>query len=79
LRDRIVLEGFRKREVPVAVVTAGGYALDTKDTAEIHYNTARECLRALGQLRQPAQPPAASNAATATAEKAPDDTQPPSS
>lgn len=78
LRDRIVLEGFRKRGVPVAVVTAGGYALDTKDTAEVHYNTARECLRVLGQLRQPTQPPAASTEASATAEKAPDDTQTPS-
>lgn len=51
LRDRIVIEGCHRRGVPVAVVTAGGYALDTKDTAEIHYNTARECLRCLGQLR----------------------------
>lgn len=52
LRDRIVIEGCRRRSIPVAVVTAGGYALDTKDTAEVHYNTARECLRALGQLKQ---------------------------
>jgi acetoin utilization deacetylase AcuC-like enzyme len=57
LRDRIVLEGCHKRGIPVAPVTAGGYALDPKDTAEIHYNTARECLRALGQLRKP-EPPA---------------------
>lgn len=51
LRDRIVLEGCHRRGIPVAVVTAGGYALDTKDTAEIHYNTARECLRAVGELK----------------------------
>ena len=53
LRDRIVIEGCHKRGVPVAPVTAGGYALDPRDTAEIHYNTARECLRVLGQLRIP--------------------------
>ncbi len=59
LRDRLVIEPCRKRGISVAVVTAGGYALDTADTAEIHYNTARECLRALGQLRTtaPLQPP----------------------
>ena len=58
-RDRIVIEGCYKREVPVVVVTAGGYALDVKDTAEIHTNTARECLRVLGQLKpveKPAEP-----------------------
>lgn len=57
LRDRIVIEGCHKRGVPVAPVTAGGYALDPKDTVEIHYATARECLRALGQLQKP-EPPA---------------------
>jgi hypothetical protein len=38
-------------------VTAGGYALDPKDTADIHFNTARECLRVLGQLKPPPAPP----------------------
>ena len=61
LRDRIVIECCHKRGVPVAPVTAGGYALDPRDTAEIHYNTARECLRVLGQLRTP-EPAAASGA-----------------
>ncbi|MBM3323538.1 histone deacetylase [candidate division WOR-3 bacterium] len=51
MRDRQVIEGCFRREIPVVVVTAGGYALDTKDTGEIHYNTARECLRVLGQLK----------------------------
>ncbi len=51
LRDRLVVEGCFRRGIPLAVVTAGGYALDTKDTGEIHYNTARECLRVLGQLK----------------------------
>ncbi|MEO0070166.1 MAG: histone deacetylase [candidate division WOR-3 bacterium] len=50
LRDQIVLENCHKRSVPVAVVLAGGYALDTNDAIEIHVNTARECLRVLGQL-----------------------------
>ncbi len=51
MRDRLVIEGCHRRGIPLAVVTAGGYALDTKDTGEIHYNTARECLRVLGQLK----------------------------
>ena len=55
-RDRLVIEACYKRGIPVAPVTAGGYALDPKDTADIHTNTARECLRALGQLRPPVQP-----------------------
>lgn len=50
LRDRIVLENCRNAGIPVAVVLAGGYALDTKDTVEIHINTAKECLRVLDQL-----------------------------
>ena len=55
-RDRIVIEGCYKRGIPVVPVMAGGYALDPKDTAEIHTNTARECLRALGQLKLPEKP-----------------------
>ncbi len=56
-RDRIVIDGCYKRGIPVAPVTAGGYALDPKDTAEIHTNTARECLRSLGQLKPTPKPP----------------------
>jgi acetoin utilization deacetylase AcuC-like enzyme len=55
-RDRIVIEGCYKRGIPVVPVTAGGYALDPKDTAEIHTNTARECLRVLGQLKPTVKP-----------------------
>jgi acetoin utilization deacetylase AcuC-like enzyme len=58
VRDRIVIENCHKRGIPVAPVTAGGYALDPKDTAEVHYNTARECLRVLGQLKKPEPAPA---------------------
>ncbi len=50
LRDRIVIENCYKAKIPVLPVLAGGYALKTQDTAEIHTNTARECLRMLGQL-----------------------------
>ena len=57
-RDRIVIEGCHKRGIPVVPVAAGGYALDPKDTAEIHTNTARECLRVLGQLKPPPEKPA---------------------
>jgi acetoin utilization deacetylase AcuC-like enzyme len=56
LRDRIVIEGCHKRGIPVLPVMAGGYALDTRDTVDIHVNTARECLRVLGQL-PPARSP----------------------
>jgi acetoin utilization deacetylase AcuC-like enzyme len=52
-RDRIIIEGCYKRGIPMVSVTAGGYALDASDTAEIHTNTARECLRVLGQLKPP--------------------------
>jgi len=55
-RDRIVIDGCYKRGIPVAPVTAGGYALEARDTAEIHTNTSRECLRSLGQLKPPAPP-----------------------
>lgn len=55
LRDRMVIEGCRKRDIPVVPVLAGGYALDTKDTVDIHVQTARECLRVLGQLPKPAE------------------------
>jgi len=54
LRDRIVIEGCYRRQIPVASVLAGGYALDTTDTVDIHVNTARECLRVLGELPAPA-------------------------
>ncbi|HTW90543.1 MAG TPA: histone deacetylase [bacterium] len=56
-RDRIVIDGCYKRGIPVVPVTAGGYAHDPTDTAEIHTNTARECLRVLGQLKPAVKPP----------------------
>ncbi len=39
-RDRLVIGTARAKEVPVAVVLAGGYAHNTDDTVSIHANTA---------------------------------------
>jgi acetoin utilization deacetylase AcuC-like enzyme len=38
-RDRRVLEGCRKRGLPVAVVMGGGYAFPIHDTVDIHFST----------------------------------------
>jgi len=57
MRDRVVIEGCHRRGIPVVPVLAGGYALNTADTVDIHTNTARECLRVLGQLPAPAAEP----------------------
>jgi acetoin utilization deacetylase AcuC-like enzyme len=46
-RDRLVFETALAQSVPVAVVLAGGYALDTEDTVTIHCNTARAAREAL--------------------------------
>jgi len=43
-RDRTVLEACRARGVPIAVVLAGGYAMDTRDTVAIHAATMEETL-----------------------------------
>lgn len=43
-RDRLVLGACRRRGAAVAVVPAGGYALDTNDTVEIHCTTVREAI-----------------------------------
>jgi acetoin utilization deacetylase AcuC-like enzyme len=40
-RDKMVIAGAFKRNIPVAVVLGGGYAEDLNDTIEIHCNTAR--------------------------------------
>jgi acetoin utilization deacetylase AcuC-like enzyme len=48
-RDRVVLEGCRKRGIPVAVTMAGGYAQEVEDTVDIHLRTikrASDVLRA---------------------------------
>lgn len=38
-RDKIVIEEARKLHLPVAVLFAGGYAIDVSDTVSIHLNT----------------------------------------
>lgn len=40
-RDAAVFDAARRAGVPVAVTLAGGYALDPRDTVEIHCTTAR--------------------------------------
>ena len=42
-RDTIVIQCVRGKDVPVAVVLAGGYAANTMDTVEIHVNTCLVC------------------------------------
>lgn len=41
-RDRTVFQACRAEDVPVAVTLAGGYAVNTDDTVEIHCGTVRE-------------------------------------
>jgi len=45
-RDRLVLDVLGTAGVPVATMTAGGYAVDSRDTVEIHANTVREAGKA---------------------------------
>ncbi|NTV81911.1 MAG: histone deacetylase [Candidatus Aminicenantes bacterium] len=40
-RDKLVIESARRLGIAVAVVMAGGYALEIKDTVDIHLNTVR--------------------------------------
>lgn len=47
IRDRMVLRGCRDADIPVAVVLAGGYAIDPDDTVEIHCGTVREAREVL--------------------------------
>jgi acetoin utilization deacetylase AcuC-like enzyme len=73
LRDRIVIENCHRRGVPVIPVLAGGYALKTKDTVDVHVNTVRECLRVLGQLPPAAAPEAPVGADVESPPEAPKD------
>jgi acetoin utilization deacetylase AcuC-like enzyme len=41
-RDRLVLESCRKRDLPVTVTMAGGYAKEVEDTVDIHFQTVRK-------------------------------------
>jgi acetoin utilization deacetylase AcuC-like enzyme len=46
-RDRLVFDRALQAHVPVAVVLAGGYSYDVRDTVEIHCNTARALREAI--------------------------------
>ena len=56
-RDKVVIENARRLKIPVAVVLAGGYAVEIKDTVDIHLNTVRIAQRV--QRIYPAAPPPA--------------------
>jgi len=44
-RDRMVLDASRAAGAAVAIVLAGGYAVDVEDTVQVHVNTVSEALR----------------------------------
>jgi acetoin utilization deacetylase AcuC-like enzyme len=46
-RDRVVLDAAVKAGHPIAIVLAGGYSQDVRDTVAIHCNTARAALDAM--------------------------------
>lgn len=58
-RDKLVIENARRLGIPVAVVLAGGYALDIKDTVDIHLNTVRIAQRVQRIYPEPPSPLAA--------------------
>src|SRR5207248_3209234 len=47
-RDDLVIFSCVERRIPVLVVLAGGYAKDTQDTVELHFNT---CVSAIDALK----------------------------
>jgi acetoin utilization deacetylase AcuC-like enzyme len=49
-RDRSVFETALKRNVPVAIALAGGYARNTEDTVTIHCNTVKEAAALMQEL-----------------------------
>ncbi len=58
-RDKLVVENARRLGIPVAVALAGGYALDVKDTVDIHLNTVRIAQRVQRIYPDPPSPLAA--------------------
>ncbi|MFO8008133.1 MAG: histone deacetylase [Candidatus Brocadiia bacterium] len=51
-RDRLVLGACVERNLPAAVVLAGGYAIQVQDTVTVHYNTAAAMCELAPALRQ---------------------------
>lgn len=47
-RDRLVFEACRRHGIPFAIVMAGGYAKDVADTVDIHWQTVRRAIEAVG-------------------------------
>lgn len=43
-RDRFIFEECYQRKIPVAVTLGGGYAINTEDTVQIHFNTCNAAL-----------------------------------
>jgi len=43
-RDKIVISESRQNSIPISIVLAGGYAQETEDTVEIHFNTIKMAL-----------------------------------
>lgn len=54
-RDRMVFERCRLAGLPVAVVMAGGYGADVRETVEIHLQTVQEARRLWDSLAEPAR------------------------
>lgn len=54
-RDRMVLERCRRARLPVAVVMAGGYGADVRETVEVHLQTVQEARRLWDSLAEPAR------------------------
>jgi acetoin utilization deacetylase AcuC-like enzyme len=50
-RDEIVFDHLEAAAVPVAVVMAGGYGRDIRDTVEIHLQTVREAAKRAATIR----------------------------
>jgi acetoin utilization deacetylase AcuC-like enzyme len=48
-RDRMVIHTARAKDIPVAIVLAGGYAESVEDTVTIHANTAKVAREELGK------------------------------
>ena len=48
-RDGMVYEFCRKAGLPIAVTMAGGYAMDVKDTVDIHFQTVKNAVCMLNQ------------------------------
>ncbi len=52
-RDLIILAEARRRQIPVAVLLAGGYAAEMADTVGIHMNTIRTAQKVQRRYSQP--------------------------